>query len=228
MQEMIAAPALGAGHPFLSAAGPKAARALMAEAMPLSAPRRGVIFAPEAAPDALFLLLEGSVGLSMRGAAGARGLLEILGAGDCFLLPAVIMGGAWPFGAEALAPSRLLRISAEAFHGIMAEEPRLAAASLTQMARQWCGLADQLVEMKLTKASERVAHFLAGRRLPGGRVAMPEPRAAIAARLGMTPESLSRVMHGLQAAGLVRLQGRRVEVPDPKALNKGAGRAPSH
>jgi CRP-like cAMP-binding protein len=49
---------------------------------------------------------------------------------------------------------------------------------------------------------------------------MPEPRAAIAARLGMTPESLSRVMHGLEAAGLVRLQGRRVEVPDAEALNQ--------
>jgi len=227
MQEMIAAPALGAGHPFLSAAGPSAARALLAAAQPFSAPRRGVIFAPEAAEDALHLVLEGSVGLSMRGATEARGLLEILGPGDCFLLPAVILGGAWPFGAEALAPSRLLRIPAVAFHAIMAKEARLATASLTHMARQWRGLADQLLEMKLTKASERVAHFLAGRMLPSGRVAMPEPRAAIAARLGMTPESLSRVMHGLEAAGLVRLQGRRVEIPDAQALNQGAGRAPN-
>jgi CRP-like cAMP-binding protein len=38
----------------------------------------------------------------------------------------------------------------------------------------------------------------------------------------MTPESLSRVMHGLKAAGLVRLQGRRVEVPDAEALHQGA------
>jgi len=130
------------------------------------------------------------------------------------------MGGAWPFGAEALAPSHLLRIPLAAFHATMAEEPQLAEASLTQMARQWRVLADQLRDMKLTKASERVAHFLTGRLMPGGRVAMPEPRAAIAARLGMTPESLSRVMHGLEAAGLVRLQGRRVEVPDAEALNQ--------
>jgi CRP-like cAMP-binding protein len=170
-------------------------------------PRRDVIFAPEAEPEALYLVLEGSVGLSMQGAADSRGLLEIIGGGECFLMPAVIMGGAWPFGAEALAPSRLLRIPLDAFHATMAEEPRLA---------------DQLRDMKLTKASERVAHFLTGRLLPGGRVAMPEPRAAIAARLGMTPESLSRVMHGLEAAGLVRLHGRRVEVPDAKALTQAA------
>jgi CRP-like cAMP-binding protein len=222
MQEMIAAPALGIAHPFLSAAGPSAARALMAAAEPITVPRRDAIFAPKAEVEALYLLLEGSVGLSMQGADGARGLLEIIGAGDCFLMPAVILGGAWPFGAEALAPSRLLRIPLDAFHATMAAEPQLAEASLAQMARQWRGLAEQLLELKLTKASERVAHFLTGRLMPSGWVAMPEPRAAIAARLGMTPESLSRVMHGLEASGLVRLQGRRVEVPDAIALNQGA------
>ena len=227
MQEMIAAPPFGIAHPFLSAAGPAAARALMAAATPITVPRRDVIFAPEAEAEALYLLLEASVGLSMQGADGARGLLEIIGPGECFLMPAVIMGGAWPFGAEALAQSRMLRIPLDAFHATMAKEPRLTEASLTQMARQWRGLADQLQEMKLTKASERVAHFLTGRLMPGGRVAMPEPRAAIAARLGMTPESLSRVMHGLEAAGLVRLQGRRVEVPDAEALNQSA-RASGH
>ena len=222
MQEMIAAPALGVAHPFLAAAGPTAARTLMAAAMPITVPRRDVIFAPEAEAEALYLLLEGSVGLSMQGADGARGLLDIIGTGECFLMPAVILGGAWPFGAETLAQSRLLRIPLDAFHTTMAVEPRLADASLKQMARQWRGLAEQLLELKLTKASERVAHFLTGRLMPGGRVAMPEPRAAIAARLGMTPESLSRVMHGLEAAGLVRLQGRLVEVPDVAALNQRA------
>jgi len=222
MLEMIAAPALAAAHPFLSAAGPAAASALLAAAQPVSVQRRDVIFAPEVQPEALFLLLDGSVGLSMQGADGERGLLDIMGAGACFLMPAVILGGPWPFGTEALAPSRLLRVPIEAFRSIMAQEARLTEASLKQVAQQWRSLADQLLEMKLAKASERVAHFLTGRLLPSGRVAMPEPRAAIAARLGMTPESLSRVMHGLEAAGLVRLQGRRVEVPDAKALNQGA------
>jgi len=221
MQEMIAAPVLGAEHAFLSAAGPTAAHSLMTAAEALAAPRRSVIFPAEAAGQALYLLMEGSVGLAMQGQEEARGLLDILGPGDCFLLPAVIMGGHWPFGAEALAPSHLLRIPAPAFHALLGRDAQLMQATIAEMARQWRGLADQLLEMKLTKASDRVAHFLAGRLQPSGRVVLPEPRAAIAARLGMTPESLSRVMHGLEAAGLVRLQGRRVEVPDAEALHQG-------
>jgi len=137
MQKMIAAPPFGIAHPFLSAAGPAAARALMAAATLITVPRRDVIFAPEAEAEAeaLYLLLEGSVGLSMQGADGARGLLEIIGPGECFLMPAVTIGGAWPFGAEALAQSRMLRIPLDAFHATMAKEPRLTEASLTQMAR---------------------------------------------------------------------------------------------
>ena len=76
MQEMIAAPAYDTGHPFLSAAGAAAARALMAAAAPVTVPRRDVIFAPEAEPEALYLLLEGSVGLSMRGKDGAPGNVD--------------------------------------------------------------------------------------------------------------------------------------------------------
>ena len=76
MQELIAAPSLGIGHPFLSAAGPAAACGLMAAAAPITVQRRDVIFAPGIEPAALYLLLEGSVGLSMRGADGARGLLD--------------------------------------------------------------------------------------------------------------------------------------------------------
>ncbi|MBM3588559.1 MAG: cyclic nucleotide-binding domain-containing protein [Alphaproteobacteria bacterium] len=136
MQEMIAAPAHGIGHPFLSAAGVPAARALMAAAAPATVPRRDVIFAPEAEPEALYLVLEGSFGLSMQGASASRGLLESIGGGECFLLPAVIMGGAWPFGAEALAPSRLLRIPVHASHATMAKEPRLARRPTS---RKWRG-----------------------------------------------------------------------------------------
>jgi hypothetical protein len=34
----------------------------------------------------------------------------------------------------------------------------------------------------------------------------------------MTPERLSRALHGLEAAGLLRLHGRRVDVTDRAAL----------
>jgi CRP-like cAMP-binding protein len=224
MQEMPAPDPAHAEHPFLIAAGVSAARALSAVAEAQSVPRRGIIFAPGAATEALYLLREGSVGLSVLGEGEARGVVEILGTGDSFLLPAVILGGAWPIGAEALAPSQLLRIPVEAFHSILAAEPGLAIACLALLSRQWRSLADQLLDMKMNKASDRVAHFLAQRVLPGGRVVLPEPRAVIAARLGMTPESLSRVMHGLEAAGLVRLKGRRIDVPDTSALQRAGGR----
>lgn len=218
MQEPSVIASASTEHPFLTAAGTAAAQALLGAAEPLLIPRRATVFAPQDATKAVYLLKEGSIGLSGTEDNEARGVIEILGPGDCFLLPAVILGGAWPFGAEALTPCRLLRIPADAFHATLAAEPGLAIASLALMSKQWRALADQLLDMKINKASDRVVHFLAQRVLPNGRVAMPEPRAVIAARLGMTPESLSRVMHGLEAAGVVRLKGRRVEVADAKAL----------
>jgi CRP/FNR family transcriptional activator FtrB len=100
-------------------------------------------------------------------------------------------------------------------------------AAMEQMARQWRLMIDQVVDLKTRDATQRAARFVA-RRLAAarGEVDLPEPRAAIAARLGMTPESLSRALHGLEDAGLLRLQGRRVDVPDRAALLRVARAEP--
>ena len=43
-------------------------------------------------------------------------------------------------------------------------------------------------------------------------------KATIASRLSLTPEYFSRVLHELEAAGLVRIDKRDVHILDPKRL----------
>jgi DNA-binding MarR family transcriptional regulator len=82
-------------------------------------------------------------------------------------------------------------------------------------------LVDQVVDLKLRPAERRVARFLA-RRVPeepgAGPAELPEPRSAIAARLGMTPETLSRALNAMEAKELIRLSPRRADVPDRARL----------
>jgi CRP/FNR family transcriptional activator FtrB len=146
-------------------------------------------------------------------------MVEILAAGEAFVIPAVMLRLPCPVTAIALAPCRLIAIPAEDVRAAAAADPGLMRAAMEQVARQWRLMVDQVVDLKTRDATQRAARFLL-RRLSSlrGAVDLPEPRAAIAARLGMTPESLSRALHGLEAAGLLRLQGRRVDVPDRAAL----------
>ncbi len=207
------------GGPLLAAASPEVRERLLASARPLAVPRGAVVMAQDATADSLYVLTQGSVGLSTAEEGGAATMVEILAPGEAFVVAAVMLRLPSPVTATALAPSRLIVIPAENVRAAATGDAGLMRAAMDQIARQWRRMIDQVVDLKTRDATQRAARFLA-RRLPAprGPVELPEPRAAIAARLGMTPESLSRALHGLEAAGLLRLQGRRVDVPDRAAL----------
>lgn len=207
--------------PLLTAAGPETRAGLLAHASVVALPRGATILAQDTPADRLLILLQGSVGLSTAEEGGAATMVEIMAAGDALSIAAVLLQVPHPVSAVALAPCRLLAIPAEQFRAATTADAALMRAAMEQMARQWRLLVDQVVDLKTRDATQRAARFLL-HRLPAqrGAVEIPEPRGAIAAKLGMTPESLSRALHGLEAAGLLRLHGRRVDVPDRAALQR--------
>lgn len=204
---------------LLAAASAETRTRLLADAHPLSVPRGAVLLSQDAPAEVLYLLTQGSIGLAMVEEGGSSTMVEILVPGDAFVIAAVMLRLPSPVAATALAPSRLVAVPAEEMRAAAAADTGLMRAAMEQMARQWRLMVDQVVDLKTRDATQRAARFLV-RRLAAARgaVDLPEPRAAIAARLGMTPESLSRALHGLEAAGLLRLHGRRVDVPDRAAL----------
>ena len=52
------------------------------------------------------------------------------------------------------------------------------------------------------------------------RVTLPVSKAAIASRLSMTPEYFSRVLHELEAKGLIVIDKRDIHIPDPQRLTR--------
>jgi len=49
-------------------------------------------------------------------------------------------------------------------------------------------------------------------------VALPAAKKTVASRLNLSPEHLSRILGQLSAAGLIRVRGRTVEIPDTARL----------
>ena len=50
------------------------------------------------------------------------------------------------------------------------------------------------------------------------RVSLPVSKATIASRLSMTPEYFSRVLHELEAEGLIEMDRREIRIPDTGRL----------
>jgi CRP/FNR family transcriptional activator FtrB len=207
--------------PFFAAAGEAAMARLLQPSFTQQLPRGAVLFDQYEMPAFLHMLLDGSVGLQARNEAGAETIVEIFGAGELFLVPAVVLGRPYLASGLALTNVRVLMIPADLFREGVTQDPALGRAALELLARHWRLMVEQVVDLKLRSAERRVARFLA-RRVPeeagAGPAELPEPRGALAARLGMTPETLSRTLNALEARGAIRLSAKRADVVDRALL----------
>jgi len=207
--------------PFFVVAGETTMARLLRPSFTQLLPRGAVMFEQHDSADFLHLLLAGSVGLTARDESGAETVVEIFGPGELFIAPAVILKLPYLASATALTDVRVLMIPADVFREGIAEDPALARATIELLSRHWRLMVDQVVDLKLRPADRRIARFLARRvreEAGAGSAELPEPRGAIAARLGMTPETLSRTLSAMEAEGLLRSAGKRIDVPDREKL----------
>lgn len=207
--------------PFLAAAGEDALQRLVKVGFVQLLPRNTVLFDQHEDPNFLHLLLSGSIGLRARVETGAQTIVEIFTAGELFLAPAAILSLPYLVSAVALTEVRVMMIPAESFREALNQDPALAGATIQLLSRHWRLMVDQVVDLKLRSAEQRLARFLARRvsaETDAGPADLPESRGALAGRLGMTPETLSRALAGLEARGAIRMASQRADVLDRAEL----------
>jgi CRP/FNR family transcriptional regulator, transcriptional activator FtrB len=174
----------------------------------------------------LHLILSGRVAL-LGGEAAHETVVEFFDQGDVFVAPAVMLELPYLMSARVVSPARILMLPAAQFRESLRQEPELTYAMAALLARYWRTLVGQIKDLKLNTALQRLAQFLLALapREPGpATITLPEERRLIAARLGVTPESLSRAFAQLRASG-VSSRGRRVTIADPRGLNRILGRS---
>jgi CRP/FNR family transcriptional activator FtrB len=208
--------------PFFCAAGPEAMAELLRLSFTQLLPRGTVVFEQGEQPDFLHMLLAGSIGLQARADGKDKTIIEIFGGGEVFLAPAVVLRRPYLASAVALTEVRVLMIPADAFRDAIRRDLALADASIELLSRHWRLMVEQVVDLKLRSAESRVARFLARRvseEAGAGTAELPEPRNAIAARLGMTPETFSRALAALEQKGLLRRGATGPSLAERRALD---------
>lgn len=219
--------------PLFGALAPEKVRRLVGDRRPMLVEPRYVIFAQGDRANAFYVVLDGWVKLYRLSQGGDEAVVGVFTRGESFAEPVMLLGGRYPASAEAASAGRLLEIDAEGFDAAMTEDPSLAAAMLASIASHADRLAAEIASLKLLAAPRRVAEFLAvqtGAQPGPATVILPHDKALLAARLGMTPETLSRAFTALRQFG-VEVRRERVSVADAGALRayaeKGAGKPAS-
>lgn len=188
-------------------------------------PPRAVLFEEGAEPEFVHLVLSGRVGLVASGGTAQEAVIEIFGAGSLLVVPAVILSLPYLVSGVVLAESRILLIRADLFRQALDDEPTLARAVVDMQAQHWRLLIEQIKDLKLRDAPQRLAQWLL-RELEGqggDLIQISEPKRVVARRLGMSPESFSRAIAALEDGGAIRVDRRSITVVRRSALERAAG-----
>ena len=173
----------------------------------------------------------GQVKLYAISPAGQEKVIELVGPGNSFAEALMFTGKPYIVNAQALTDSLLLTVKKEAVVGEIERDPRFAMRMLAGISRRLHGLVHDVEAYALHSGVQRVIGYLL-RDQPVEdcatgevvTVSLPVSKATIASRLSLTPEYFSRVLHELEAAGMVRIDRRDVHILDPRRLAAYPGR----
>jgi CRP-like cAMP-binding protein len=206
--------------PLFGGLGEAALRALSNNATPVVHPRKALLFQEGDRATHFYVVLGGLVKLFRLSYDGTEAVIHVFGRGEIFAECAMFLDAVYPVSAEVVAPARLLRIEATSIRRAIEEQPDIAFAMLASASRHLKLLVDQIEQMKVHSATERVAEFLLGltdERKGRIELSLPYEKILIANTLGMTPESFSRALAKLRDID-VQADNDRVVIGDLAGL----------
>jgi CRP/FNR family transcriptional activator FtrB len=170
--------------------------------------------------DFLHVLLDGSVEL-LAATAGRETTIAVVRPVASFILAAVLRDRPYLMSARTLARARVLMIPGQNVRATFAADAAFAAAVVDELAGAFRFMVRELKNHKLRTGAERLANWLLLAMDAGGTVQLDFEKRVLAARLGMTPENLSRALATLGPYGVTG-SGRVVAVTRPEELRRFA------
>ncbi len=197
---------------------------LAAETREVGLNKGQILFQKGALLDGFYVVVQGQIKLAVSSPQGQEKVVSIVGPGQSFGEAVMFMEKPSPVFTQALADSRLLYIAKHGIFAAIEHDSALARRMLAGLSMRLHGLIRDVEDYALHSSTQRVIGFLlqlAGA-LAKGPVTfeLPASKHFIASRLNMTPETLSRVLHGLSESRLITVKGRRITVLDLARLRQ--------
>lgn len=190
------------------------------QSVALYVPAQAEIFNTGTRPCGFYLVVFGSIALYLEGADGAEKLSEIVGPGECFGEVAFLLDQPYPVSSRALSDSLVIKVAAEPVHDLLATSPSFSRQLLASMAQRVQRLMQDIQGFAFKSAGGRLADYLLTLpRSPGSQaIRIPITKGALASKLLLAPETLSRLLKGWVACGAISMHGRSLEIIDEAYL----------
>lgn len=212
---------------FLAGAGEQLIRPIAGISKVIHQPRGTTVFNEGDACRGMFIVHSGAVKLLKTGPDGKEHVLHVVMQGDCFGEAAMFLGTGYPADAQAVKDSVLILVRKEQFLNLLSLEPALCFQLMGAMALWSRRLVAKVEILTLKDASARLAEYLlklipanASDKNASTMVQLDVPKNVLASQLGISNETLSRLLARFEAQGLIAPEGRRMKLLDMRELKE--------
>ena len=174
--------------------------------------------------DGFHVTVVGQVKLFAISPAGQEKVIELAGPGTSFAEAIMFIEKPHFINAQTLTDTLLLSVGKRAVLDEIALDPRFALRMLAGISRRLHSLVRDVQAYSLHNGMQRVIGYLLrdieDQPINGDEltVSLPVSKATVASRLSLTPEYFSRVLHELEAAGLIEIDKRDLRIRDTRRL----------
>ena len=209
---------------------PEPARQTFADAVH---PRRyspgQIIYSTGDAANEMFRIVAGMVRLSVLRDDGREMVYGLLHSGDCFGAHDLVRGGCRTHMAEAEDKVEVQVLSRQAFHALRLAHRAFDDALLRLLAGGIELLGTYLAAATFDELPNRLAQRLLDTARPDAakRLAVRVPQTELALMIGVSRQTVNKILRQFETAGVVSLGYGSVIIRDPGALADRAGQVPA-
>lgn len=170
--------------------------------------------------EGAYIVVYGLMKLSISSPTGSDKILELIRPGQSFGEAMIFLDEPYPFYAEALENTLLLRIPRNALFRLMEQSPRIARQMMAGMSYRLLGFIRSIERYSLQNATQRVIEYLlqASVLQRTTEIKLDLKKNLVASFLNLAPSTLSRVLHQLTELELITVSGSSIHIESPDAL----------
>jgi CRP/FNR family transcriptional regulator, dissimilatory nitrate respiration regulator len=170
-----------------------------------------------------FMVIDGMVRLFRASQSGEEKVIDLIQPGELFAEAVFFMGGQYPVHAAAIEQVSLASIAFDDFNDCLRSNISLAFRMMGGMSRRIHDLVNEIDRLTLGTACQRLACYLLDlvreeRSEQEITVFLNAPKHIIASRIGVKPETLSRLFSRLKDEGMLEVHGHKLVLRDVDKL----------
>jgi len=176
-----------------------------------------VIFNPGDTGNCFFILRRGKVKI-FKTSRGKEQIIRIFNKPALFGEAASFTGKNFPAWAEAIEDSEVIVIPRQGFLQLIKEDPEIGMNLLSVMAQRLIHLTNVIESLSLKDALSKVASYILRRYEEEGSLEIPFSTSMASMELGLSKETVSRMLGKLKDLGTIKKSGNRVKISNITAL----------